>query len=96
MLKNLETNILKPMSLNASQHDVVVKAYKEFYTDMTALRNAQEPGGGPPDRTKFDQIRQTRDNKIKKVLTADQFKKFQDLEQANRPNRQGGQPPAKN
>ena len=87
-MKNTEANVIKPLGLNASQNEAVTKAYKEFFADTEALMKTQGNASGPPEKSKVEPLRQKRDDKIKQVLTADQFKKYQDLERANHP--QGG------
>ncbi len=85
-MKNTEANVIKPLGLNASQNEVVTKAYKEFFADTEALMKTQGNASGPPDKAKVEPLRQKRDDKIKKVLTAEQFQKYQDLERANHPH----------
>ncbi|MEI8006841.1 MAG: hypothetical protein WCI48_11590 [Bacteroidota bacterium] len=87
-MKNTEANVIKPLGLNASQNEVVTKAYKDFYADTETLMKTQGNASGPPDKSKVEPLRQKRDDKIRQVLTADQYKKYQDLERANHP--QGG------
>ena len=91
MLKSVEINIAKPLNLNQSQHDAVIKAYKEFMADLENLRKSSSNQQGPLDRSKVEPFKQKRDDKIKSVLTSDQFKKYQELEKANHPGG-GGQP----
>ena len=91
-MKSTEANVIKPLGLSASQNEVVTKAYKEFYTGMEALMKSQGNASGPPDKAKVEPLRQKRDDKIKQALTADQYKKYQNLERANHPkggNEQG-------
>jgi len=88
-MKTTEAKVIKPLGLNASQNEVVTKAYKDFYTDVDAIAKTQGNQQGPPDKSKVEPLRQKRDDRIKQVLTADQYKKYQDLERANHP--QGGQ-----
>jgi hypothetical protein len=87
-MKKTEANVIKPLGLNTSQNEVVTKAYKDFYTEMDAMMKTQGNASGPPDKSKTEPLRQKRDDKIKQVLTAEQYKKYQDLERANHP--QGG------
>jgi hypothetical protein len=90
-LKAVETNIIKPLSLNSSQSQAVLAAYKEFFTGMETLRKVQGEQGGPVDRSKVEPLKQKRDDKIKKVLTAAQFSKYQELEKSFHPHG-GGKP----
>ena len=83
MMKSVELNIIKPLNLNQSQHDAVIKAYKDFNADLENLRRSAPERQGPPDRTKVEPFRQKRDDRIKAVLTTDQFNKYRDLEKSN-------------
>lgn len=100
-LKQVDEKVIKPLKLTQVKHDAVYKAYKEFYASLQKLRDEAEASGGGFDRSKMEPLRNQRDEKIKKVLTADEYKKWQELDQANRPQRGGpppgqGQPPHQN
>jgi Spy/CpxP family protein refolding chaperone len=86
-LKTAETDIIKPLNLNASQNETVINAFKEFYTGMENLMKTQENPGVPIEKSKIEPLETKRDEKIKQVLSADQFKKYQELERASRPHR---------
>ena len=82
-MKNVETAIIKPLGLNTTQNDAVTKAYRDFFTDVEALMKSQNNAAGPPDRSKIEPYKQKRDDKIKQVLSADQYKKYLELEKAS-------------
>lgn len=84
-LKNVEEKIIKPLVLNASQKETVNKAFKDFYTEMEKLTKGQANAQARPDKAKVEPLEKTRDEKIKKVLTADQYKKYLELEKSSRP-----------
>ncbi|MCX6243473.1 MAG: hypothetical protein NTU98_02115 [Bacteroidetes bacterium] len=84
----METNIVKPLALNATQSDVVMKAFKDFYSEMETLKKSLGNPQGPPNKSKVEPIEKKRDDKIKQVLSADKFKKYQELEKASRPHKE--------
>ena len=86
-MKNVETNIIKPLALNATQSDVVMKAFRDFYSEMETLKKSLGNTQGPLDKSKVEPIEKKRDDKIKQVLSADQFKKYLELEKASRPHK---------
>jgi hypothetical protein len=54
---------------------------------MDKLRESMQPGT-PPDRSVFEKLVTDRDEKLKGIFSADQFKKFKDeVEPALRPQR---------
>jgi hypothetical protein len=86
-LAKVQTTIIKPLSLNASQSETVLTAYKGFFSEMDNLRKMQENSQVPIDKLKMESLEKKRDNNIKQVLTEAQFKKYQELEKASRPPR---------
>jgi hypothetical protein len=42
------------------------------------MRESMQSGGGGFDREAFQKLSSDRDEKLKKILTADQFKKYKD------------------
>ncbi len=58
-----------------------------YYKAMDKLRETMQPGTAP-DRGLFEKVANDRDEALKKVLSADQFKKFKDeVEASLRPQR---------
>jgi hypothetical protein len=58
---------------------------------MDKIREGMQPGT-PPDRSVFEKATNDRDEKLKTIFTADQFKKFKDeVEPSLRQRRQQGQ-----
>jgi hypothetical protein len=88
-MKIVDEKICKPISLSASQKETVDKAFSEFYTEMDKLPKPQANSQTPPDKSKIEPLEKARDAKIKQVLTADQLKKYQELEKAARLGKPG-------
>ena len=91
--------LAKVLTLTADQKTKVTAAYTEASTKQTALRGQMQQGG---DRTamqaEMTKIQTARDEAIKKVLNADQAKKFDEYQKAQAERRaqfgqrgQGGQ-----
>lgn len=89
-IKIVDEKICKPLSISASQKETIDKAFREFYTEMDKLPKSQANLQTPPDKSKVEPLEKARDAKIKQVLSADKFKKYQELEKAARPNKPGG------
>ncbi|MCX6268319.1 MAG: hypothetical protein NTW16_13325 [Bacteroidetes bacterium] len=86
-LNKLQEKIIKPLALNSTQSEAVIKAYKEFYTGMENLRKAQSNQQDRLDKSKVQPLKKTRDDQIRKVLTNEQFVKYQELEKSSRPQK---------
>jgi hypothetical protein len=84
-MKLVDEKIIKPLSLNSSQSETVNSAFKEFFTGMDKVRESQESNQVPPDKTKIEPIEKSRDEKIKQILSGEQFVKYQELEKSARP-----------
>ena len=70
--------------------DQTTVVFTDYYTAIDKLRE-DLPEGERPDRTQVEKLSAERDEKLKKVLTEDQFKKFKDeIEPALRPRRRQG------
>ena len=89
-MKNLDNKICIPLSLSATQKEIVNKAFADFYTEMDKLRKPQANRQSPPDKSKVEPLEKARDGKIKQVLSADQYKKYVELEKSLRPNQPKG------
>jgi len=89
-LKTVDEKICKPLSLSATQKETVNKAFREFYTEMDKLPKPQANSQTPPDKSKVEPLEKARDSKIKQVISADQFKKYQELEKSLRPSKPEG------
>ena len=81
------TNVFKFDKAIQDQANVV---FTDYYKAMDKLREGL-PDGERPDRTQMEKLSAERDEKLKKVLTEEQFKKFKDeIEPALRPRRRQG------
>ena len=89
-LKTVDEKICKPLSLSATQIETVTKAFKKFYTEMNKLPKPQANSQAPPDKSKVEPLEKARDEKIKKAISADQYKKYQELEKSLRPVKPAG------
>ncbi|HVZ26058.1 MAG TPA: hypothetical protein VG842_08390 [Sediminibacterium sp.] len=98
-LRHVTEMIDKQMTLTGTQQDVIRKAYRDFFQAEEALRKKSgrpemppPPPPPPADKAAMDKLVQQRDAKIKSVLSADAYQKYQALEQSMRPPGPGGAP----
>lgn len=93
---------LKDLSMSADQKKKVEAAYKSFFLSMDKLRGdkplpppspSSPPLPPPVKREDVDKLVKARDAKVKAALTADQFKKYQEVEKTLRAPRREGLPP---
>ena len=84
-MKMVEHKICQPLKLDKSQTEKVSAAFKEFFVEMDKLvdKNANPPAR--PEKSKIDVLAKKRDDKIKPVLSKDQFPTYLALEEASRP-----------
>jgi len=85
--KAVKEKICKPLSLTAAQTETICNAFVEFYTAMDKLVKSASNTQLPPDKSKVEPLEKSRDAKIKQVISADQFKKYVELEKTARPGR---------
>ncbi len=93
-LKRTTEHLGKELALKPDQKQKVQSAYKEFFSGMEKLRGDGPPPPPPPPGRKedVDKLVAARDKKVKSFLTADQFKKYQQIEKEMRMRRPGGPP----
>ena len=101
-LKMATEKINKALQLNPSQQQKVKAAYGDFFKEMKKMhqKNGKPKEGPPPPPTEAEKAARkkmaaSRDAKIKTVLTASQFKQYQELEKTMRPPKREGPPPGK-
>jgi len=76
------------LKLESGVSTQVQTAFMDFYKEQDKLRESMMNGGGQFNREAFQKLSTDRDEKLKKILTADQFKKFKDeIEPAMMPRR---------
>jgi hypothetical protein len=95
-MKTLLEKVIKPLALSSTQNEIVNKAYKEFYTGMEGLKKTQANPQAPLDKSKVEPLEKARDEKIRQVLSKEQFAKYQELEKASRPPKPNSPEPKKN
>jgi hypothetical protein len=86
---------LADLKLDKDQTDKTKVVFKEYFEARQKMMEEMRAGGGQPDREQMREKGQKlvteRDEKLKKIFTEDQFKKFKDeIEPAMRPQRGGG------
>jgi len=87
---------LAPLALDKDQTEKTNVVFTDYYKAVQKKRDEMTAGGAQPDRDKMreevQKLNGERDEKLKKVFTADQFKKFKDeIEATLRPQRPPGQ-----
>ncbi len=70
--------------LTQQQYDEVYKANYEMANQINAFRE----GNKQPSREDFDKVLNTRDEKLKKIMTAEQYEKYAKTRQRNSPVQQ--------
>ena len=89
-LKKAHEIMLKELQPSAEQLVVIEKNFTAFFTKADKLRKDNPPP--PPDpaiKAAMDKLEKERDENIKKVLDAGQYKKYQELVIKMRPARPG-------
>ncbi|MCX6250935.1 MAG: hypothetical protein NTX61_09290 [Bacteroidetes bacterium] len=86
-MKTVETAIIKPLMLSATQQEALLNAYKCFFSELENLLKIQANPQVPLEKSKIDPLEKARDEKIRLVLSAEQFQKYRELEKASRPPR---------
>jgi len=81
--------------LEKAKADDADSAFTTYYRAQEKMMQDMRAGGGQPDRDKMRESMQKlageRDDKLKTIFTADQFKKWKDeIEPSMRPQRGGG------
>ena len=86
--------ITPALSLDKDQQTKADSTFSEYYRAMDKFRETLEPGTRP-DRSQFEKFVTDRDEKLKKVFSEAQFKKWkEEVEPSLRPQRQGGNTPS--
>lgn len=80
------------LSLTKDQQVKLDSVYTASYKAMQKMREDAQAGGGNFDRSAFEKMNTERDTKIKSILTADQYKKYeaQQAEMRQRMQNRGG------
>ena len=94
-LKTVNEQLSKNLDLKEEQKKVVTEAFKDFFSGMEKLR-PKNPPPPPIKKEDADKLSKERDEKIKAVLTPEQYKKYLEVEKTLRPKRpemKDGTPP---
>ena len=86
-VKDVMEKVSTSLSLSAEQKVKTDSAFTQYYRGADKLREAAGEGNRP-ERADFEKLMAERDEKLKAVFTADQYKKFKDeVEATLRPQR---------
>jgi hypothetical protein len=86
-IRIVDEKICTPLKLTDVQKGTVEKAFIDFYNERDALaKTAREPGV-PLEKSEIEPLEKSRDEKIRKVLSSDQYSKYLELEKTARPER---------
>lgn len=77
-LKHLDTDVLSKLSITDDQKKKVNDVMKDFFNQMEDWHKKHPQQ--KPEGADFEKIRDSRNTKLKGIFTAEQFKKFQELE----------------
>lgn len=89
-VKAIMEKITPALNLSAAQASATDSVYRDYYKGFEKLRE-QRQAGTRPDRSIMEKMNSERDDKLKKIFTAEQYKKFKDeVEASLRPQRGGG------
>ncbi len=76
--------LTKQLQLNNDQAVKLDTVYTRFYKDMQKMREEAQAGGNRMDREAFRKMGNERDEKVKSVLTEEQFKKYKENQEKTR------------
>lgn len=86
-VKDAMEKTVPALTLADEQKPKVSDAFTDYYKEMDKLREGMSEGKRP-ERSEFEKVIEKRDEKLKELLTPDQFKKFKDeVEPTLRPQR---------
>jgi hypothetical protein len=89
--KRVVDTLTTVFKLDTAQHSQVQAVFLDYNKASDKLFEGMQGGGARPDRSEFEKLRTQRDEKLQKVLNAEQYKKFKDeIEPAMMQRRQGG------
>jgi periplasmic protein CpxP/Spy len=92
MAKRQTEQIKEKCGLDKAQEKKVYDLSLESSKQMAKLRSEMQGGGGPSDamREKMTKMREEQNKEMKKILTADQYVKYEKYLEERRAARQGG------
>lgn len=74
------------LSLNKDQQTKLDSVFTNSYKQMEKMRADAQASGNRPDREAFQKMGTERDEKVKAILTEDQFKKYKEAQEKMRQN----------
>jgi hypothetical protein len=74
------------LSLNKDQQTKLDSVFTNSYKAMDKVRAEAQASGNRPDREVFQKFSTERDEKVKGILTDDQFKKYKEAQEKMRQN----------
>lgn len=74
------------LSLNKDQQTKLDSVFTNSYKQMEKMRADAQASGNRPDREVFQKMSTERDEKVKGILTEDQFKKYKEAQEKMRQN----------
>lgn len=74
------------LSLNKDQQTKLDSVFTSSYKQMEKMRADAQASGNRPDREAFQKMSTERDEKVKGILTEDQFKKYKEAQEKMRQN----------
>lgn len=94
MAKRQTEELTKTLDLNKDQQKKVLSLNKEMGEKMSAMREDMRDGGGDwgAMREKMTKIREEQNKEMKKILTEDQYKKYEKYLEERRARRGQGRP----
>ena len=86
-VKSAMEKVTPALGLDKTQEARTDSVFTDYYKAMDKLRESMQDGTRP-DRAEFEKVSTERDEKLKKIFTEAQFKKFKDeVEATLRPQR---------
>ena len=77
-VKSTMERITDSLKLSEAQQKDAAVTFTEYFKSMEKLREGMEPGVRP-DKSDFEKIIATRDEKLKTIFTVEQFKQFKEV-----------------
>ena len=79
---------MAPLKLDEDQVKKTDSTFTTYYKAQSKMMEEMRSSGSRPDRSVFEKITTERDEKLKTIFSADQYKKFKDeIEETLRPQR---------
>ena len=86
--KNVMEKIKTPLKLDEEQAKKTEPVFLDYYKAQQKLMQEMRDSGTRPERSVFEKITTERDEKLKVIFSADQYKKFkEEVEETLRPQR---------